>query len=417
MSDSAASLSLGAGLDAARKVITAAIEAGELDGFIAGEFLERYRHEVAPTALKALAVQLIGRFEFTRGNVARLGVALACGWVAATPEAIARFVEGCERLERQQPDQAVDYRGSIKLLWGVALGARHTPVHSQRPDLAQRAAQALLTLLALSKSLRDSALSAGLLAVLVPEGRDERARALARRLLTTGTIDNDDVLATLWAISRGCFGGPGAITDEREELRALQEQLLPRALWIVPTDVIDALVADDVLGELARDLAARSSAKADALNLVLEVLDLIPELARRMRERKHGRPPFLMENEYDVQDLLYVTLKPPLPDLTDEEWTFKDAGGAKRIDLVSAAHRICIEAKKARNVDHAREIADELRVDFESYYVHPACDTLVVFVYDPTSLIADARKVEDDLSGPRTIKGRRVEVIVRIRPR
>jgi hypothetical protein len=407
---------LGAGLNAARGVVIAAVEAAELDGFIAGAFLERYEGESATSPIRNAATVLATDYEFTRSNVARIGLALACGWIPSAPAALARFVEGCDRLERQRPDQALDYRASIKLLWGVALGAAHPPIRGQRPDLAQRSVAALQNLIAPAAGLRDAVLATALVAELQSEARDERARALARRLLSA-TISDGDVVGALWASGHGCFGGPEAIADTRDELRRLEATLLPRALRAQPSDVLDALMADDLLGDLARDLAARISARQDALERVLDILDLFPEIARRIRERRHNRPAFVIENEYDVQDLLAVALKPQLPDLTDEEWTAKDAGGAKRIDLVSVANRICVEAKKPRTPEHARQIADELRIDIESYYVHPACDTLVIFVYDPTALMADAHRVEGDLSGLRIIKGRRVEVIARIRPR
>jgi len=142
-----------------------------------------------------------------------------------------------------------------------------------------------------------------------------------------------------------------------------------------------------------------------------------PEVARRMRERRNGRPPYRLENEFDIQDLLYVALKPHIPDLSEEEWTPKHAGRAKRIDFISDGSRICLESKKVRDESHGKRIADELKIDIESYYVHKACDKLIAFVYDPSGYMVDAHQQELQLSGERTIKGRTIEVIVRIRPR
>ena len=124
-----------------------------------------------------------------------------------------------------------------------------------------------------------------------------------------------------------------------------------------------------------------------------------------------------MVDEYDVQDLMYVALKPQLPDLVKEEPTSRDAGRSKHIDLVSSAAPLCVEEEMAHSMGQARDLGDELRIDIESFYVHAACDTLAIFIWDPQQFIQDARKFELDISGPRVIKGRSVRVEARVRPR
>jgi hypothetical protein len=202
------------------------------------------------------------------------------------------------------------------------------------------------------------------------------------------------------------------------ELRQLADQLLPRLFRLHPVDdVIDALLADHLQAEVLREATSGVALARDVLAVVLRTLDAFPEIARRMRERRNGRPPFLIENEFDIQDLLYVALKPHIPDLSEEEWTPKHAGRAKRIDFISDGSRICLESKRVRDETHGKSIADELKIDIESYYVHRACDKLIAFVYDPSGYMVDAHQQELQLSGGRTIKGRTIEVIVRIRPR
>lgn len=409
-----------AGLTAGfRAVVDAHVAEGELDGFIAAHFLSRFGSEDLHARLADALRVLQEDFQVTRQNVARLGIAVERGWVAPTASMLDAFASGYEQLERQRPEQAVDFRASLKLLYGVALAAAAAPVRGVRPDLAARVARHVHNFREKTSRIRDLVLATAVLAELEPSGRDELARDLAHRLLAADErqLDQGDALAVAWAFRRNCFGSPVATATSSAELRALGERLLPRALRGGVADVFDALLGDAVLGAVARDLATGFVLPRDALEVVLRTFDAFPELARRLRERKHGRPAVRVENEYDVQDLVYVALKAHLPDLTDEEWTPKHAGGAKRIDVVSVTARVCIEAKMPPDAKHAREVADELRIDIESYHVHPACDTLALLVYDPNAYIADARRVEEELSGPRDIKGRRVEVIVRIRPR
>ena len=135
----------------------------------------------------------------------------------------------------------------------------------------------------------------------------------------------------------------------------------------------------------------------------------------KYRSQRGGWTPHAYyEKGYDYDAFRDVTLKPQLPDLTDEEWTPKDAGSAKRIDFVSPATRLCIEAKKTRDRDHPREIIKELKEDIESYYVHDACDTLIAFIYDPDGYMSDARQVEAQKSNLREVDERLRDAIARL---
>ena len=60
-------------------------------------------------------------------------------------------------------------------------------------------------------------------------------------------------------------------------------------------------------------------------------------------------------------------------------------------------------------------ISDELKVDFESYHVHPNCKTLICFVYDPNGYIFEPDIVSQELSGTRVKNKKRFEVKLFIR--
>ena len=80
---------------------------------------------------------------------------------------------------------------------------------------------------------------------------------------------------------------------------------------------------------------------------------------RKLSDRAHGRPAFIIENEYDVQDLVETVLRGAAVDVVREEWTPRRAGSAKRIDLVAPSLAAVIECKIVRDKGHARSIADE----------------------------------------------------------
>lgn len=135
--------------------------------------------------------------------------------------------------------------------------------------------------------------------------------------------------------------------------------------------------------------------------LALQALKSIPTTVRKLATRSNSRPAFAVENEYDVQDIAEAALGAVFPSVSREEWTPKNAGSAKRIDLIVKDAGIVIECKYVRDARHARKVADELRVDFESYHAHAECRRLFAYVHDPERHIVDPEEFMRDLSGLR----------------
>jgi hypothetical protein len=346
-------------------------------------------------------------------------VALERRWLPGTARLVQRFADGLDRLERQQPGPELAFRDSIKLMLGIALGAVSRAVAQAHPDLIDRVERVAADFRDRARSRpRDFVLASAVLSLLQPERAAQFARDVGIYVLglRPEELSDGDAASALWAIDGLCLYTAGE-SGIGPELSALRDRLQPVLTRPLPDgDVLDALTGYYLITHFVRDLRAGTPLASDARSTTLRAINAFPELARRLRARKHGRPPLPIENEYDVQDILYVALKPHIPDLSDEEWTRKDAGSAKRIDLVSLAARLCIETKMVRDDAHAKALGNELKIDIESYHVHEACDTLIMFVYDPHHHLSDARQQEAQLSGPRTIKGRRLHVEVYVRP-
>jgi hypothetical protein len=155
--------------------------------------------------------------------------------------------------------------------------------------------------------------------------------------------------------------------------------------------------------------------KFDKIDLIYKQLDQFPIIAKFISNRKHNRSSYLLENEYDVQDLLFVCLKSVFEDIRIEDWTVKHATKSKRIDIVIPSINVVIEVKNVRNSQHGAEISDELKIDIESYHVHPNCKTLIFFVYDPNGYIQDPKVLVNELSGSRVKNQSQFEVKIFIR--
>ncbi|UJP64888.1 PD-(D/E)XK nuclease domain-containing protein [Mongoliitalea daihaiensis] len=130
--------------------------------------------------------------------------------------------------------------------------------------------------------------------------------------------------------------------------------------------------------------------------------------------RRKDHPNFEIEDEYDVQDILYVILKSVFPNLRDEDAIAKVGAKTTKIDLIIREEKILVEVKmiKAKESNETHFI-EELKVDFESYHECKWLRKLFCFVYDPYKKTRDISNF-NDLKGDR-IKGEHnfnVEVIV-----
>jgi hypothetical protein len=122
-----------------------------------------------------------------------------------------------------------------------------------------------------------------------------------------------------------------------------------------------------------------------------------------------NRETFRVVDEHDVRDSLHVLLVLEHDDVKPIEWTPSYATSPRK-DFLLRLEQIVIVAKKTGINLGAKEWGEQLLIDSEKYRRHLGCQTLVCFVYDPEGRIANARKVENDLSGERD--GLTVRVII-----
>lgn len=153
----------------------------------------------------------------------------------------------------------------------------------------------------------------------------------------------------------------------------------------------------------------------NATSLLIRIIDNFRVSIRALTDRSHNRPDLRIESEYDVQDVLFACVRASFNDARREEWAPQHAGSAKRIDIAIPSAGALVEVKFVRTAQHAKTIADELKIDIESYHTHPTCGTLLVLVYDPRTYIADPEAIEQDLSGRRTKKTSSFDVQVMVR--
>lgn len=157
------------------------------------------------------------------------------------------------------------------------------------------------------------------------------------------------------------------------------------------------------LFDAARDDLAHSAVSTNTpqegspLSLVLNILNRFPTFVRQLKRRYNGRAPLEVNDEYDVQDLIYALLTLHFNDIRAEEYTPSFAGAASRQDFLLKKEKIVIEVKKTRESLGAGKVGGELLIDMARYRAHQDCDTLILFVYDPDCYINNLLGVKTDL--------------------
>jgi hypothetical protein len=134
------------------------------------------------------------------------------------------------------------------------------------------------------------------------------------------------------------------------------------------------------------------------LALIERLLRRFHRSARQLKHRHDNRPPLLINDEYDVQDLLHVLLRGLFDDIRAEEYTPSYAGGSSRMDFLLKSEQIAIEAKVASATLRDKQIGEQLLIDIQRYQAHPDCKRLVCFVYDSNGFIKNPAGLETDLS-------------------
>ena len=115
----------------------------------------------------------------------------------------------------------------------------------------------------------------------------------------------------------------------------------------------------------------------------------------RRKEAGNPRETLKINDEYDVQDLMYAILKLFFDDVRKEDYVASFLRRNSRVDLYLPEHEMYIELKMTRDGLSDKQIGDELSIDIVHY--SKKCKSLVCFVYDPGSRLRNPDGIINDL--------------------
>lgn len=112
-----------------------------------------------------------------------------------------------------------------------------------------------------------------------------------------------------------------------------------------------------------------------------------------------------IENEYDLQHLLYAVLKPLYPDIRNE--VTEDSGvGMVRSDLKVPQLHCVVETKCTREKMTLKKLTEEIEADI----VHYSEKNIIFFIYDKWKIIKDRLNYEKYFN--RTFDGKEIKIII-----
>jgi len=155
------------------------------------------------------------------------------------------------------------------------------------------------------------------------------------------------------------------------------------------------------------------------LERLFATLDAFPGLVGYLNARRSSGSIVVVNSEADVQDLLYLALKPVFPDLVYEEPTKKGAAGYSIGDFWLPCLKLVLEAKYIDTSQDVKPKADEMSQDIWKYSTQIDCQRIVFFVYDPHLSIPDRPNYADQLSTKAAevrVSGRAVQIQTVIKP-
>jgi hypothetical protein len=122
----------------------------------------------------------------------------------------------------------------------------------------------------------------------------------------------------------------------------------------------------------------------------------------------------VIDNEYHVQNMLWVILAPIFPDLDDEEWLKSLGQHHPRADLAIPSLRVIIEVKFARENGKFSDIIQEVAADASTYLQNGSGYTsMVAFVWDDAARTEEHAELRQGLVRIRGVS----DAIVLPRPR
>lgn len=141
----------------------------------------------------------------------------------------------------------------------------------------------------------------------------------------------------------------------------------------------------------------RPRAAPSAMKLLEPLLRRLPSMIRQLRWRQGDGPPFRVENERDLEDLVRAVLPLRFDEVRLESRTPRYSSRT-RTDFFLPRGKIAITVKYVRGDLLEPQLREQWNEDIAYYRGWPSCRVLVGYIYDPEGLLHEWRILQKTLS-------------------
>lgn len=228
-----------------------------------------------------------------------------------------------------------------------------------------------------------------------------------------------------WIASKP-FTVDGKIVNKRESLEEIKITQTPEAqdyyrqihnAKMERANIIDAATnrkmlpleeGNDYTQELLFENTLKQNKQSEdpSFAIVERVCERIARTANLLRNRtRKGKNPFVVEDEYDIQDILQATLRAFIQHSVQENPLPKLAGSASRADITIEELGLLIEIKYVRGPNDQKQLVEDFAQDVMLYSKWENLKEFFYLVYNSDDL-RDPEELES-LSGSKEINGRK----------
>lgn len=155
--------------------------------------------------------------------------------------------------------------------------------------------------------------------------------------------------------------------------------------------------------------------------VIYKILDTLPRfhwsanLLEKHRRKNH--PPFIINDEYDVQDLLFSYLLMTFDRVDVEDHGRKIAGVSTRSDIFLRDLKLIIEIKCFRTDDNWSAMKQNIDSKVQTYLQNENYDFMIIFIYNPDLALKNTSMIESELSTSQSINGKEFRVVAIVDPK
>jgi len=320
----------------------------------------------------------------SRGNfnlLAALGFSLAIAQPDKNEDVVPIFIKGVEVLQQRDlfPIDGVSFANIPKIFMGLALGAKVIPEVNRK----EAAVQWLLEVLDKTVA-RKSTPSAKLIYSCIRSILDSKPQRIDRNNFT----DVIDLALIEWGTSKSLFD----VRDLPKEMSDFREQLVMK---ILSTDAqqLDSTQAAFLWYGLNQSLIESIHEHMVTSSHVSAILSNFQDAMRRWRwDTDKAKLPIRwpIRNEREVQDILWIMLKPVFPELVDEDTLPKLGHSSYKADFGIPSLGLLIEVKMAKKAEDFKDIEKQIMEDIKGYFTQTLrYEKLLVFIYDESSSVQE----------------------------